>query len=53
MSRQRKDEEYVVTVDMQLPKGHIDEAEIRLVTACLGELLKRVIQDTETKRSES
>ncbi len=52
MSRQRKDEEYFVTVDMQLPKGHVDEAEIRLVTACLGELLRRVIQDTEIKRSE-
>ena len=50
MSRQRKDEEYIVTVDIQLPKDYVHEAEIRLVTACLGELLKRVIRDTESMK---
>jgi hypothetical protein len=48
LSRQQKDEEYTVTVDMQLPKDYVHEAEIRLITANLGELLKRVIRDTES-----
>ena len=48
MSKQRKNEEYIVTVDLKLPKDHVNEAEIRLVAACLGELLKRVIRDTES-----
>lgn len=53
MRSQQKGEDYIVTIDLDLPKDHVDEAEIRLVSACLGELLKRVLQDTETKRSES
>lgn len=52
MSRQRTDEDYIVTVDLQLPKDYINETEIRLVTACLGELLKRVIRDTESMKEE-
>ena len=47
MSRQQKDDDYIVTVDMQLSMDYVHEAEIRLVTTCLGELLKRVISDTE------
>jgi transcription termination factor NusB len=50
LSRQRKDEEYIVTVDLQLPKDYVHEAEIRLVNACLGELLKQVIKDTESMK---
>ncbi len=47
MIRER-DEDFIITVDLQLPKDHINESEIRLVTACLGDLLKRVIRETET-----
>ena len=50
MSRQRKDDEYVVTVDFQLPKDYVFEAEIRLINSCLGDLLKRVIQETESTK---
>ena len=48
MNSQRKDEGYIFTVDLELPKDYVHEEEIRLVTACLGDLLKRVIMDTET-----
>ena len=53
MSRQKKDEDYIVKVNFDLPDDKIDEAEIKLVTSCLKELLKFVIQETETKRGES
>ena len=52
MSKQRKDEDYIVTVDLQLPENYVHDAELRLIAACLGELLKRVVRDAET-RSES
>lgn len=48
MSRQPKDEEYCVRVELDLPKDHVHQEEIRLVGACMGELLKRVIRETET-----
>ena len=48
MSKQRKDEEYSITVDLQLPKDYVFEAEIRLINSCLGDLLKRVIRETES-----
>lgn len=47
MSRQRKDEEYIVSINLELPQDHVDETEIKLVSLCLGELLKRVIRDKE------
>lgn len=47
MSRQRRDEDYVISIHLELPKNHVPENEIRLVTSCLGELLKRVIRDKE------
>ncbi len=47
MSRQRKDEDYIVSINHELPKDHVGETEIRLVASCLGELLKRVIRDKE------
>jgi hypothetical protein len=50
LSRQRKNEDYIVTVDVQLPKDYVHEAEIRLINASLRELLKRVIRDTETTK---
>jgi hypothetical protein len=50
LSKQRKDEEYNVTVDLQLPRDYVNEAEIRLVAACLGDLLKRVIREIETMK---
>ena len=50
MSRQRKDEEYIVKVNLQLPKDYVHEAEIRLINSCLGELLKQVIRDTESMK---
>lgn len=48
MSRQPKDEEYIVTVQLDLPKDHVHLEEIRLVAAFAGDLLKRVIRETET-----
>ena len=50
MSKQQKGEDYIVKVNLELPKDHVCEAEIRLVAACLGELLKRVLRDTGTDR---
>jgi len=50
LSRQTRDDEYVITVDLDLPQDRVSEAEIRLVTACLGDLLKRVIRDEELKK---
>jgi len=50
LSRQWKDEEYTVTVDLELPKDRVHPDEIRLVAASLGGLLKRVIRDTETMK---
>jgi hypothetical protein len=48
LSRQPKDEEYYVAVELDLPKDHVHQEEIRLVAVCLGDLLKRVIRETET-----
>jgi len=50
LSRQTRDDEYVVTVDLDLQPDRVSEAEIRLVRACLGDLLKRVIRDEELKK---
>jgi hypothetical protein len=48
LSRQQKDEDFTVTIDLELPDNFVHETEIRLVSACLGELLKRVMQNAES-----
>lgn len=53
MSKQQKDEDFNVTVNLELPSDHVADEEIRLITACVGELLKLLTQAAETKRIES
>jgi hypothetical protein len=46
LSKQPKDGDYCVTVELDLPKDHVHQEEIRLVAAGLGNLLKRVVRET-------
>lgn len=49
MSKNQKDDGFTITVSMEFPKDSISPAELRLITAHLGELLQHVIRETETE----
>jgi hypothetical protein len=47
--KQKKDDGFTITVNLEVPEKTINPAELRLIAAHLGELLQHVIRETETE----
>lgn len=49
MSNHHKDDDYTITVNLDIPASFVHPAEIRLIAAHFGDLLRDVIREMETE----